>query len=66
MDHRARRAGPLWKGGNVAPECGIIELVDEDAEKGDSLVTRVGLQLRVDLDDEGGSNSGKQASLFVD
>ena len=42
----------MWEGGNVVPESGVVDLVYEDTEEGGGLVTCVGLQLRVDLDDE--------------
>ena len=59
MDHRAGRSGPLWKGGNIVSERGVIHLIDEDAEERGSLVTRVGPELRIDLDDKRGGNSRK-------
>ena len=64
MNHRAWRAGPLRKGRNIVSERGIIDLVDEDPEECGSLVTRVGFELRVDLDDERGGNGRKKSSLF--
>ena len=53
------RAGPLWEGGSVVSEGSVVDLVDEDAEEGDSLVTRVGLELGLDVDDEGGGDCGE-------
>ena len=59
MDHRAERPGPLWEGGNVVSESGAINLVNEDAKEGGGIDVRVGLQLRIDVDDEGRGNCGK-------
>ena len=52
------RTGPLWEGGTVVPEGGVVDLVDENAEGG-SLVTRVGLELILDVEDESGGDSGE-------
>ena len=41
LNNRARRASPLWEGGNVVAKCGVIDLVDKDTEEGDGLVVRV-------------------------
>jgi hypothetical protein len=57
LDYRGRRSGPLWKGGGVVSEGRVVDLVDEDAEKGRSFVIRVGSQLRIDLNDEGRRHS---------
>ena len=64
VNQSAWRAVPLWKSGNIVSECGVIDLIDKDAEEGDSLVARVWLKLRVDLGNKCGGNSGKQSSLF--
>ena len=56
--------GPLWEGGNVVAERSVVDLVNEDAQQSSSLVVRIGLELRVDLDDECGSDCGKQSSLI--
>ena len=63
LDDRGRRAGPLWEGGSVVSEGGIVDLVDEDAEEGGGLVTRVRLELGLDVEDEGGCDGGKKTSL---
>ena len=65
MDHRARRAGPLRKGGDIISKRGVIELVKEEAEERSGLVTRVWLELGVDLDAERRGNSREQASLLL-
>ena len=63
LDYRVRRAGPLWEGGGVVSEGGIVDLVDEDAEESNSLVTRVGLKLRLDVEDESRCDGGEKTSL---
>lgn len=55
----------MRKAGNVISECGVVNLVDKDPEERSGLFTRVGVQLRIDLDDESGGNSRKQTSLFL-
>lgn len=59
MDHRAGRSSPLWEGGNVVSESGIVELVNENTKEGGGLNTGVGLKLRVDKNDEGGDDGRK-------
>ena len=63
MDDGVWRASPLWEGGNIVAEGGVVDLVDEDAEESCSLVIRVRLELRVELDNECGGDSGEQTSL---
>jgi len=53
----------LRNDGSVAAERGVVHLVDEDAEESGRLFVRIGLELRMDLDDEGGSDGGEQTSL---
>jgi hypothetical protein len=53
----------LREGGNVVSEGGVVEFVDEDSEKSSSLIAGVRLELRVDLNDECGSNGRKETSL---
>jgi hypothetical protein len=53
----------LWEGGNIISECGVVDLVNEDPEEGSGFVTRVGLELGVDFDDECGRDGGEQTSL---
>jgi hypothetical protein len=64
LDHRGRRSGPLWKGGDIIAEGRVVDLVDEDSEEGGGFVVRVGSQLRINLNDKGGSDSGEQTSLI--
>ena len=54
-----RRAGPFGNGGSVGPERGVVDLVDEDPEEGGGFLACVGLELRLDVDDEGGSDCGE-------
>ena len=49
--------GRVW---NIGPEGGVVNFVNEDAEEGGSLVTRVKLELGVDLYNERGGDGGKQ------
>ena len=65
MDHSTRRAGPLRKGEDIISKRGVIELVEQDAEERSGLVTRVWLELGVDLDDERRGDSREQASLSL-
>jgi len=58
------RAVPLWEGWRVIPEGGVIDLINENTEEGSSLVVWVRLEVRVDLDDECGADSGEQTSLL--
>ena len=53
------RAGPLWESGGVVSERGVIDLVDENAEEGSGLFTRVGLKLRLDVEDESRGDGGE-------
>ena len=57
------RTRPFRERGNVASKGGVVDLVDQDFEEGGGPVTGVRLKLRVDLDDEGGSDCRKQTSL---
>ena len=57
------RASPLREGGSVVSEGGVVNLVDEDAEESSSLVTRVGLELWLDIEDESRSDGREQTSL---
>jgi hypothetical protein len=47
----------LWNSGNIISESGVVDLVNEDPEKGGRFGTRVGLKLGVDVDDKRGGNS---------
>ena len=53
------RTSPLWEGGNITTEGGVVKFVDKDSEEGSSLFIWVLLELRVNLENECGSHSGK-------
>ena len=53
------RAGPLWEGGSIVPEGGVVDLVDKDAEESGSLLTRIRLELRLDIEDESRGDEGE-------
>jgi len=57
-------ASPLGNRGSIRTKGGVIELMDDDPEEGSSLLTRVRLEFRLDIDDEGGSDGGKKTSLL--
>ena len=57
------RADPLWESGSVATEGGVVDLVDENAEEGGGLFTRVGLELGLDIEDESSSDGREQTGL---
>ena len=63
LDYGVGRAGPLWESRRVASEGGVVDLGDENTKKSDSLITRVGLELRLDVEDEGGGDGGEQTGL---
>ena len=59
MNYRTRRPGPLREGRNVASKCGVVDLVNKEAEEGSGLITWVGLKFRVDFDDKRRSDGRK-------
>jgi len=63
MDDRVRGTSPLWDCRDVAPESGVVYLVDQNTEESGSLFVWVGLELGVDFDDERGSHDGEQTGL---
>ena len=54
---------PLWEGGSVVSEGGIVDLVDKDTEEGDGVIVRVGSELGLDIYDECGGDGREQTSL---
>jgi hypothetical protein len=63
LDDRTLGASPLWKGGDITSEGGIVYLVDEYTKEGSSLVVGIRLQLRADIDYECGGDGRKQTGL---
>jgi hypothetical protein len=53
VNNRGGGGSPLWEGGSAAYEGVVVDLVNKEAEEGGDLVTRVGLQLGVNSDNEG-------------
>ena len=51
------------EGGSVVSK-GVVDDVDEDTEESSGLIARVGLELRLDVDDKGRSDDRKQISLW--
>ena len=69
LDYHTRRVDQClggWEGGSTF-EGGVVDLVDENAEKRSGLHTRVGLELglelRLDVKDECRSHRGEQTGL---
>ena len=62
LDDRAWRTRPLRDGRNSV-KSGVVHHVDDDAEESGGFFTWILLELGVDLDNEGGSDSGEQTSL---
>ena len=56
----------MWDCGNVASKSCVVDPVDEDTEEGGGLFTCIWLELRLDLDDEGGCHGGEQTSLCAE
>ena len=53
----------MWEGGRVVSERGVVDLVDEDAEEGGSLIAGVRLELGLNIEDKSGGDGGEQTSL---
>ena len=60
------RGGPVRAGtlGTPPPEGSVGYLVKEDPEEGRSLIVRVCLELRIDVDDESRGHGGEQTGLL--
>ena len=61
--YRMGGTGPLRKGGSVVSKGGVVDLVDKDTEESDSLITRIGLEARLDVEDESRCDGREQTSL---
>ena len=59
-----RGASPLGNSGSVGAKGCVVNLIDKDTEESGGLFTGVGLELRLDVDDERGSNRREQTSLI--
>ena len=46
----------MGNSGSVGTERGVVDLVDEDSEESGGFLARVRLELRLDVDDESGSD----------
>lgn len=55
----------MWEDRNIISECGVVDLVNEDAEEGSGFVVGIGLKLRVDLNDECRGDCREQAGLII-
>ena len=64
MDHCTRRSVPLRGGGDGVSKGRVVDLVNEDPEEGGGFIARIGLELRVDHNDECGGDCREQTSLL--
>jgi len=63
-DDLARRAFPNgWNDGGLTGDGGLIESGEDSSEEGRRSFVRVGLEVRMDVDDEGGADGEEQTSL---
>ena len=52
-----------WNGGGLIRDGGLIEGEENCAEESRGLLVRIGLEARVDIDDEGGTDGGEKTRL---
>ena len=52
-----------WGGRSVTGDRGLIESEENCAEEGGGLLVRIGLEVRMDVDDEGGADGREQTGL---
>ena len=52
-----------WDGRGLTRDGGLIESEENCAEEGGRLLVRIGLEVGMDVDDEGRADSGEQTSL---
>ena len=50
-------------GRSVTGDCGLIESDEDRAEEGSGLLVRIWLEIRMDVDDEGGADGREQTGL---
>ena len=63
-ENLARRAFlDRWNDGGLTGDGGVIEREEDNSEEGRRLFVRVGLEVRMDVDDKGGADSGGQTGL---
>ena len=63
-DDLARRVSrDRWDGRGLTRDGGLIESEENCAEEGGRLLVRIGLEVGMDVDDEGRADSGEQTSL---
>jgi hypothetical protein len=53
----------LGERGGVVSECSVVDLVNENTQESDGLVVGIGLELRVDFDDECRGDRGEKTRL---
>ena len=56
FDYCARRPDPLWRSGNVVSGGGIVDFVNKKAKEDGDLITGIGLEFGIKLDDKCGGN----------
>ena len=52
-----------WNSGDFVWDSGLVEGEEDRAQEGSRLIIRVGLEFRVDVDDEGGTDGREQTRL---
>ena len=52
-----------WDGRGLTRDGGLIESEEDRAEEGGGLLVRIGLEVRMDVDDECGADGGEQTGL---
>ena len=52
-----------WDGGGLTGDGGLIEGEEDGTEEGRRLLVRIGLEVRVDVDDESGADGREQTRL---
>ena len=52
-----------WDGRGLTRDGGLIESEENCAEEGGRLLVRIGLEVGMDIDDEGGADGGEQTGL---
>ena len=63
LHYHAGRTGPSGECGRVISKGCVVDLVNENTKEGGGLVVGIGLELGVELDDEGGGDRREQTGL---